>query len=91
MVRIFLVYACSNVLHHWLRDYGDNAFAERCDTESTKLQQHIEAHGWDGEWYRRAYFDDGTPLGSASNTECRIDSIAQSWSVLSGAADPDAC
>jgi cyclic beta-1,2-glucan synthetase len=43
------------------------------------------AHGWDGEWYRRAYFDDGTPLGSASNAECRIDSISQSWSVLSGA------
>ena len=42
-------------------------------------------NGWDGEWYRRAYFDDGSPLGSASNTECRIDSIAQSWAVLSGA------
>src|SRR5262245_21240735 len=43
---------------------------------------------WDGDWYRRAYFDDGTPLGSASNTECRIDSIAQSWGVISGAAMP---
>ena len=43
---------------------------------------------WDGEWYRRAYFDDGTPLGSAQNDECRIDSISQSWAVLSGAADP---
>ncbi|MGP1666121.1 MAG: GH36-type glycosyl hydrolase domain-containing protein, partial [Rhodanobacter sp.] len=42
--------------------------------------------GWDGAWYRRAYFDDGTPLGSAGNDECRIDSIAQSWSVLSGIA-----
>ncbi|HMC54554.1 MAG TPA: glucoamylase family protein [Gemmatimonadaceae bacterium] len=49
----------------------------------------VEAHGWDGEWYRRAYFDDGTPLGSSQNTECRIDSIAQSWSVLSGAGDRD--
>ena len=47
----------------------------------------LEEHGWDGDWYRRAFFDDGTPLGSASNVECRIDSIAQSWSVLSGAAD----
>jgi cyclic beta-1,2-glucan synthetase len=46
-----------------------------------------ERHGWDGAWYRRAYFDDGTPLGSASSEECRIDSIAQSWSVLSGAGD----
>ncbi len=67
---------------------GDNAFATFCDAESKKLQQQIEANGWDGEWYRRAYFDDGTPLGSASNSECQIDSIAQSWSVLSGAADP---
>jgi cyclic beta-1,2-glucan synthetase len=48
----------------------------------------IESQGWDGAWYRRAYFDDGTPLGSASNEECRIDSIAQSWSVISGAGDP---
>jgi cyclic beta-1,2-glucan synthetase len=67
--------------------YGDHAFAERCDTERKKLQQQLESHGWDGEWYRRAYFDDGTPLGSSSNTECRIDSIAQSWSVLSGAGE----
>jgi cyclic beta-1,2-glucan synthetase len=49
----------------------------------------VEAHGWDGDWYRRAYFDDGTPLGSAESDECRIDSIAQSWSVISGAADPE--
>ena len=51
------------------------------------MRQNIEQHGWDGEWYRRAYFDDGSPLGSASNPECQIDSIAQSWSVLSGAGD----
>lgn len=68
--------------------YGDTAFAARCEAESKQLQQNIEANGWDGKWYRRAYFDDGTPLGSASNTECKIDSIAQSWSVLSGAGDP---
>jgi cyclic beta-1,2-glucan synthetase len=48
----------------------------------------VEAHGWDGAWYRRAYFDDGTPLGSLGSDECRIDSIAQSWSVISGAGDP---
>ena len=52
-----------------------------------QLRGALEEHGWDGDWYRRAYFDDGTPLGSASNVECRIDSIAQSWSVLSGAAE----
>ena len=50
------------------------------------LAEAIEASGWDGEWYRRAYYDDGTPLGSSSSLECRIDAIAQSWSVLSGAA-----
>jgi cyclic beta-1,2-glucan synthetase len=64
---------------------GDAAFAGRCDAEALRLRQSIEAHGWDGGWYRRAYFDDGTPLGSSANTECQIDSIAQSWSVLSGA------
>jgi len=68
--------------------YGDSAFAARCEAESKQLQKNIEANGWDGKWYRRAYFDDGTPLGSSANTECRIDSIAQSWSVLSGAGDP---
>jgi cyclic beta-1,2-glucan synthetase len=52
------------------------------------LKASLEAHGWDGDWYRRAYFDDGTPLGSVANTECRIDSIAQSWGMISGAADP---
>jgi cyclic beta-1,2-glucan synthetase len=52
------------------------------------LQNSLERDGWDGGWYRRGYFDDGTPLGSAESSECRIDSIAQSWSVLSGAAEP---
>jgi cyclic beta-1,2-glucan synthetase len=68
---------------------ADLAFAERCRTESTKLAQNLERGGWDGDWYRRAYFDDGQVLGSASNVECQIDSIAQSWSVLSGAGDPE--
>ncbi len=66
---------------------GDLSFAERCQSEAAQIRQNIEQHGWDGEWYRRAYFDDGSPLGSASNPECQIDSIAQSWSVLSGAGD----
>ncbi len=55
----------------------------------TALQAALERHAWDGDWYRRAYFDDGTPLGSAQNVECRIDSIAQSWGVLSSAAMPE--
>jgi cellobiose phosphorylase len=69
------------------RNAGDLTFAERCRTEAAQVRLNIERNGWDGEWYRRAYFDDGSPLGSASNAECRIDSIAQSWSVLSGAGD----
>ncbi|MBF0355267.1 MAG: cyclic beta 1-2 glucan synthetase [Alphaproteobacteria bacterium] len=65
----------------------DVVFAELCQVEGARLRQNIEQHGWDGAWYRRAYFDDGTPLGSSDNQECRIDSISQSWSVLSGAGD----
>ncbi len=65
--------------------HDDPTFAERCEAEGIRLRQDLERHGWDGEWYRRGYFDDGTPLGSAGNTECQIDSISQSWSVLSGA------
>jgi cyclic beta-1,2-glucan synthetase len=52
------------------------------------LKAALEREGWDGEWYRRAYFDDGTPLGTALDKECRIDSIVQSWGVISGAAEP---
>jgi cellobiose phosphorylase len=66
---------------------GDLPFAERCGEEATRVSRNIEKHGWDGEWYRRAYFDDGSPLGSSTNPECQIDSIPQSWSVLSGAGD----
>ncbi|MEO8935903.1 MAG: hypothetical protein ABI277_07055 [Burkholderiaceae bacterium] len=68
---------------------GDAAFSERCDHEAERLRTCIEASAWDGAWYRRAWFDDGTVLGSVQNVECRIDSIAQSWSVLSGAAPAD--
>jgi cellobiose phosphorylase len=69
------------------RLHGDAPFADRCRREAGQVCRNIEQNGWDGRWYRRAYFDDGSPLGSASNPECRIDSIAQSWSVLSGAGD----
>ena len=71
------------------RIHGDLPFVERCEKEAARLQRNIEKSGWDGEWYRRAYFDDGSPLGSAGNPECRIDSIAQSWAVLSGAGDAE--
>lgn len=67
--------------------YGDPDFAERCQDEAEKLKDNLDTNCWDGEWYLRAWFDDGTPLGSSENTECQIDSIPQSWSVLSGAGN----
>ncbi len=66
------------------RLHGDDTMARRCDDEGTQLATRIETEAWDGDWYRRAYFDDGTALGSHTSPECQIDSIAQSWSVLSG-------
>src|SRR5690606_7035378 len=65
------------------RDRDDHARAARWEEHAARLKQALETAGWDGGWYRRGYFDDGAPLGSAENAECRIDSIAQSWSVLS--------
>tara|TARA_R110001599_G_scaffold353556_1_gene593769 strand:+ start:2007 stop:10673 length:8667 start_codon:yes stop_codon:yes gene_type:complete len=69
--------------------HDDPEFAEFCEKEGERLAESLDQHGWDGAWYRRAWFDDGTPLGSADNIECRIDSISQSWSVLSGAGDTE--
>ena len=66
----------------------DHVFADFCAQSSQRLRENLQAQAWDGEWYRRAWFDDGTPLGSHESDECRIDSISQSWSVLSGVADP---
>jgi cellobiose phosphorylase len=68
--------------------HNDASFAERCQKEAAQLRLNIDRNGWDGEWYLRAYFDDGTPLGSADDAECQIDAVAQSWAVLSGAGDP---
>ncbi len=68
---------------------GDVERASRWLALADAVTQACELHGWDGAWYRRAYFDDGSPLGSAANAECRIDSIAQSWAVLSKAAETE--
>jgi cyclic beta-1,2-glucan synthetase len=68
---------------------GDGVVAAEFRRQADAYAAAVEEHGWDGAWYRRAYFDDGTPLGSAQSDECRIDSIAQSWSVISGAGRPD--
>ncbi|HXQ64442.1 MAG TPA: protein ndvB, partial [Steroidobacteraceae bacterium] len=66
---------------------GDTTRAAAWRSHASALQAALECEAWDGEWYRRAWFDDGTPLGSATDEECRIDSISQSWAVISGAAD----
>lgn len=65
---------------------GDEEFAALCRVEADRLTESLQKHGWDGQWFRRAYFDDGTPLGSRQNDECQIDSLPQSWAVLAEAA-----
>jgi cyclic beta-1,2-glucan synthetase len=70
------------------RERGDLALASAWLGHAARLRTALEQHGWDGEWYRRGFYDDGTPLGSANNDECRIDAIAQAWGVISGAANP---
>jgi cyclic beta-1,2-glucan synthetase len=71
------------------RSRGDTAFSTLCAAQATSLHDNIETHAWDGEWYLRAWFDDGTPLGSKANAECRIDSLSQSWAVISGGGDAE--
>jgi cyclic beta-1,2-glucan synthetase len=68
---------------------GDREAAAELRGRADAYVTAVEKHGWDGAWYLRAFFDDGTPLGSSRSDECRIDSIAQSWSVISGAGAPD--
>jgi cyclic beta-1,2-glucan synthetase len=67
---------------------GERQRAEQWRLHVIALKAALERDGWDGEWYRRAYYDDGTPLGSSKDAECKIDSIAQSWAVMSGGAEP---
>jgi cellobiose phosphorylase len=71
------------------RRRGDAEFAGRCEAEAARLDHAVAVHAWDGQWYQRAWFDDGSPLGVARNAECRIDSIAQSWSVFARGGDRD--
>ena len=88
---VWLGWFLHTVLWEWARladTRGEGQRAEVWRLHVSALKAAIEREAWDGEWYRRAYFDDGTPLGSTTNTECRIDAIAQSWGVISGAADP---
>jgi len=85
----FFLYEVLNQFAHLARQREDSGTADRLELEAGRLRGNIEQFAWDGQWYRRAYFDDGTPLGSSENTECQIDSISQSWSVLSGAGTQD--
>ncbi|OLN27727.1 Cyclic beta-1,2-glucan synthase [Desulfovibrio sp. DV] len=84
----FFLYENLTLFAELARRRGDVLLAETCVGQASLLRGNIEGQAWDGDWYRRAYFDDGTPLGSAENEECQIDSISQSWSVLSGGGDP---
>ena len=69
----------------------DTATHDQCMEGAQRLKVNVNAHAWDGEWYLRAFFDNGQPLGSSSNPECQIDSLPQSWAVLSKAGEPDRC
>jgi cyclic beta-1,2-glucan synthetase len=73
----------------YARDRGHAGVWEWLESTAREYVAAVEDTSWDGEWYRRAYFDDGTPLGSHANDECKIDSLAQTWGVISGAADPE--
>ena len=87
---VWLGWFLQTILTEWAKLADARGAGERAKTwrrHVEALKGSLEREAWDGDWYRRAYFDDGTPLGSAVNDACRIDSIAQSWSVISGAAD----
>ncbi len=81
--------ACLKQFSEIAAELGDTVRVESCRDRIEQLRAAAEEHAWDGAWYRRAFFDDGTPLGSAQNDECQIDSLAQSWAVISGAADAE--
>jgi cyclic beta-1,2-glucan synthetase len=83
----WLLYAALDAFAPLADARGDTAHGAAWRAHAVALQSALDGEAWDGEWYRRAWFDDGTPLGSATDEECRIDSISQSWAALSGAAD----
>ncbi|MBC8105450.1 MAG: cyclic beta 1-2 glucan synthetase, partial [Anaerolineae bacterium] len=88
---VWLAFFLCDVLREFsalAKNRGDTTFAARCTSEMEKLRNNIETQAWDGAWYRRAYFDNGEPLGSATNMECQIDSLPQSWAILSAVGDP---
>lgn len=86
---VWLGFFLGGLLRHWIpicEARGDRRRATRYREYAGELELALEEHGWDGRWYRRAYYDDGTPLGSAGNQECQIDALVQAWAILSGVA-----
>lgn len=86
---VWLAFFLGALLRHWIpicESRGDHRRAAHYRSYLDQLESAVEEYGWDGNWYRRAYYDDGTPLGSASNQECQIDALVQAWAVLSGMA-----
>jgi len=88
---VWLAWFLCDLVEHYApiaRQRGETARARRWEEAARKWREHLQSDAWDGQWYKRAFFDDGTPLGSNTNAECRIDLIAQSWAVISNAATP---
>lgn len=87
---VWLGWFLSSILNNFIpvcKKYGDEERAEHYKNSLDSIVQSIEKNAWDGSWYLRAYFDDGKPLGSNQNSECKIDSLAQSWSAITGFGD----
>ena len=83
----FLIVTLKKFAEH-AAERGDHAVRDELVKWANNYTEAVERAGWDGAWYRRAYFDDGSPLGSAESDDCKIDSIAQSWSIISRAGEP---
>lgn len=89
---VWLAWFISDILKKWIpicMAHEDKERAAKYTDINTVLVAAVEESGWDGNWYKRAYFDDGTQLGSTNNVECKIDSLAQTWAVLSESGDPE--
>ena len=89
---VWLGFFLSSILENFIpicQEQGEETLAQRYEEVRNHLKRALNTNGWDGRWYKRAFMDDGNVLGSMENEECRIDSIAQSWSVISKAGDND--
>lgn len=85
----FFLYTILGDFLPWCDARGDADRAQRYRTFRAELLQSLNDAGWDGDWYRRAWYDNGAPLGSKASDECQIDALAQAWAVMSGVASPE--